>query len=117
MKQKLDLFLRKFSEAWTSCALCMVQGDLSVFTIKHALTAGKTGLIAGLLVVLTSYFQKLDNKWLLAWMTGVMTTIADFISHPTHFGEHYTEAVVTGIGAGILSIILSGVLRDGKKDT
>ena len=109
--KRLDLFLRKFSEAWTSCALCMVQGDLSVFTIKHALIAGKTGLIAGLLVVLTSYVQRLDNKWLLAWMTGVMTSIADFIIHPTHFGDRWVEAVVTGIGAGILSIILSGVLR------
>ena len=114
MKQKLDLFLRKFSEAWTACAICMVQGNLAVFTVNHALTAAKTGLIAGLLVVFTSYFQKLDNKWLLAWMTGLMTTIADFVIHPTHFGEHYTEAVVTGIGAGILSIIMSGVLRDGK---
>ena len=55
MKEKLDLFLRKFSEAWTACALCMVQGNLAVFTINHALIAAKTGLIAGLLVVLTSY--------------------------------------------------------------
>lgn len=109
--KRLDLFLRKFSEAWTACALCMVQGNLAVFTINHALTAAKTGLIAGLLVVLTSYFQRLDNKWLLAWMTGTMTTIADFVIHPTHFGDRWLEAVCTGIGAGILSIILSGVLR------
>lgn len=114
MKEKLDLFNRKFGEAWTACALCMVQGDLSVFTLKHAYIASKTGLIAGLLIILTSYVQKLDNKWMLAWMTGVMTTIADFIIHPTHFGDRWVEAVCTGIGALILSIILSGVLKDGK---
>jgi len=44
-----------------------------------------------------------------------MTTIADFITHPTHFGDRWVEAVVTGAGALVLSIVLSGVLiKDNK---
>jgi len=69
MKERLELFLRKFSEAWIACSLAMVRGDLSVFTVKHALIAAETGLIAGILIIFTSFFQKLNNKWLLAWMT------------------------------------------------
>lgn len=105
--QKLKLLAEKFSESWTACMLCMVQGDLTVLTLNHAYTASKTGIIAGIAIVLASYWKKVNNKYGLIWLTGVLTTFADFIIHPTHFGPAWAESVVTGITAGFLAWILT----------
>ena len=86
--------------------LCMVQGDLSVLTVSHALTASKTGALAGLAYVFTSYFAVVDNKWFAAWLTGVLTMVADIVVHPTHFGDNWMEAACTGLAAAILCGIL-----------
>ena len=104
-------WLQKFMETWTACALAMVQGDLSVFTMKHAMIAGKTGLAAATAVIITKYLAKIESKWMIAWLTGVMTMCADIVVHPTHFGEHWHEAAVTGVGAAFLALMLSGVLN------
>lgn len=85
---------------------CMVQGDLTVLSLGHALTASKTGALAGLAYVLTSYFTKVDNKWFAIWLTGVLTMVADIVAHPTHFGDNWVEAACTGLGAAILCGIL-----------
>lgn len=110
-KQKIDLWSRKFTEAWLSCATMMVQGDFTVFSTKHALVAAEVGATAGVGVVLTSFVTSLDNKFALAWVTGLVVMCADIITHQTHFGEHYTEALCTGIGAMILSVIFSYIKR------
>lgn len=107
MHKKLKLLIEKFSEAWTACMLCMVQGDLTVISISHAITASKTGIIAGIAVVIASYWNRIDNKYGLIWATGVLTAIADLTVHSSHFGPEWAEAVVTGIGAAGLAWILS----------
>ena len=89
----------------------MVQGDFTVFSMKHALTAAEVGALSGIGVVITSFVAKLDNKFALAWVTGVVVTLADIATHPTHFGEWYSEAVMTGLGAMMLSIIFSKLYR------
>ena len=105
LKHKLTLAGRKFTEAWTSCLLCMVQGDLTVLTMKHATTAGKTGLLTALAVLLLSFSNRFpNNQYTLAWLTGVLTTIADIVAHKPHF---YGESVLTGVGAGVLALVLS----------
>lgn len=104
--QKLQLGGQKFMEAWTACAIMMVQGNFLVFTTGHAITAAKTGSTAALLVVLSSYCIQLDNRYILAWITGIMTGLADILIHPTHFGPNWMEAAVTGLGA----LMLSGIL-------
>ena len=81
----------------------MVQGDFTAFTVKHAVTAAKTGTIAALLLVLTSYFVTLNNRYIMAWMTGIMVMLADVVIHQTHFGLHWHEAALTGMGAMMLS--------------
>jgi hypothetical protein len=105
--QKLKLLAEKFTESWTACMLVMVQGDLTVLTLNHAYTASKTGIIAGIAIVLASYWNKVNNKYGLIWLTGVLTTFADFIIHPSNFGPAWAESVVTGIAAGFLAWILT----------
>lgn len=103
---RIKLWTEKFSEAWTACALCMVQGDLTVFTLSHAITAAKTGTLTGIAFVLTSFISRINNKWGNAAVTGILTAMADIVIHPTHYGTWYTESIVTGVGAGILALIL-----------
>lgn len=107
LKDKVKLLAEKFSESWTACMLTMVQGDLTVLSINHAITASKVGIIAGIAVVLASYLKKLNNEYGLIWLTGVMTTLADFMIHPSMIGPAWGESVVTGIGAAGLAWILT----------
>jgi len=103
---KLRLFVEKFGEAWTACMLMMVQGDVTVLTLNHALTASKTGVITGVSFVITSLFASINNKWANAWLTGLLTMVADIVAHPTHFGPQWLEASCTGLGAAILCYLI-----------
>jgi len=107
MHKKLKLLIEKFTEAWTACMLCMVQGDLTVISINHAITASKTGIIAGIAVVIASYWHRIDNKYGLIWATGILTSIADITIHPTHFGPEWLEAICTGLGAAGIAWMMS----------
>ena len=112
--EKLKLWATKFGEAWTACLLCMVNGDLTVISIDHVIKASKTGTIAGIAFVITSSFAMINNQWANAWRTGVLTMLADFIIHPTHYGPQWGESALTGLGAAILCYLLE---RKHKKYT
>lgn len=101
----IRLWFEKFGQAWTACMLCMVQGDLTVLSLSHAMTAAKTGSLAGLAFVFTAYFTVINSKWFAAWLTGILTMVADIVVHPTHFGANWMEAACTGLGAAILCTI------------
>ena len=104
MQELVKVWSRKFSEAWSACMLCMVQGDITVLTLNHAITASKTGALAGIAYVIALQF-KLSSKWAGAYLTGILTAAADLIVHPTHFGPHGSEALVTGAVAATICII------------
>ena len=99
---------RKFSEAWIACAVCMVQGDLSVFSLGHAITASKTGACTALAIVVANQLGCVKTPWMAIWLTGVFTAIADALLHADHFTA---EHIITGLGAGILAYIFSKVLK------
>lgn len=86
--------------------LCMVQGDLTVLTLSHALTASKTGLLTGLAFWITSLLDEGSvSVWKAAWLTGFLTMSADVVVHPTHFGDQWVEAFCTGLGAAGICFI------------
>jgi hypothetical protein len=116
VQAKLKSFSKSFSEAWTACGLMMVQGDLTVFSANHAVVAAKTGVTAGLGVVIVSSFMSKPNKWALAWVTGFLTMLADVFTHPTQFGPWWMESAATGLGAGVLAIVFSTVLTKKRQD-
>ena len=106
MTHYLKTMMEKFSQAWTACMLCMVQGDLTVLTINHALTASKTGLLTGVAYCITMLGNgQPKGRWYPAWLTGVLTMAADIVVHPTHFGDQWVEAACTGVGAALLCFI------------
>jgi uncharacterized membrane protein len=113
MEKKAALFFHKLSLAWLSCMIFMVQGNLTSFTTQHAITATKTGCITGVLVVLMSFIPiKFYLKLPVFMFIGCF--IADLITHPTHFGEFYSEALVTALGASVFSYIVT-LSPAGKK--
>jgi hypothetical protein len=110
LREKINILIEKFTESWTACMVCMVQGDLSVLTLNHAYTASHTGVIAGIALVISS-FLPYKNAWIGIFLTGVFTSIADILVHPSHFGTEFTESIVTGIGAMGLAIVFHKCLR------
>ena len=106
MMQSLQIWATKFSQAWTACMMAMVQGDVTKLSLDHAVTASKTGALAGIGFVLAISVCKNKNKWVGVWLTGLVTMFADILIHPTHFGPSWAEATVTGIGAAGLCLVL-----------
>ena len=111
MIKKFKIVGEKFGEAWTACMVCMVQADLSVLTIGHAITASKVGILTGLAMLVAS-FLPWGNKWLGIFLTGVFTMLADALIHANHFP---TEHLVTGLGAMFLALLFDRTFKRNKK--
>ena len=103
---KLSIFYKRVDEASIPCAILMVQGNILGLTPKHILIALKTGILTGFLAMVLSFIPLLkkyyDNKIILAFVIFACTTSADLLTHPTHFGGATTEALATGLGAGLI---------------
>jgi hypothetical protein len=105
----------KFGEAWLSCLLVMVQGDISGLSIKHALIAAKTGFFASLAYFVVMLLLKQSSPFIEIVLIGVLTAGVDVLVHPTHFGEWYSEALVTGFGASMLALVIHFTLHNRNK--
>ena len=113
IKRKLSLFFHKLSLAWLSCMIFMVQGNLPALTSAHAIIATRTGVVTGTLVVLMSFIPwKFHYKLPVFMFIGCF--FADLLSHPTHFGEHWTEAACTALLAAVFSYVIT-LSPAGKK--
>ena len=106
MKNKLSIFYKRVYEASIPCAVLMVQGNVLGLTPKHILIALKTGMLTGTFAVILSYLPYLkqfyNNKVVLAFVIFACTTLADLLSHPSHFWGEYGEALATGLGAVLI---------------
>ena len=114
LKEKTDIFWKRIVEATSSCLLMMTQGKLLAITIGHWFVALRVGILTGLMAVFVAIFAKKelqDNKYVVAGIVGFLTAVADLLIHPSSFGGPQTEAIVTGIGAGLLCIALSHIKK------
>ena len=115
IKNKLEIFIRRVSEATPACLMMMVQGNVFALSFAHWLKALQVGALTGMLAVLVSLSNRKElqeNKFVIAGLTGFLTSVSDFLLHPSHFGGPTTESIATGIGAGLLCLALSTI---GKK--
>lgn len=104
------------SESTIACLLAMVQGNLLVLTIGHLLVAMQTGFIAGIIAFGVTVKARINNHWVIALLLGISTAIIDYLIHPSSFGGAATEAIVTGLIAGLLSFMWLR-LRDKDNST
>ena len=113
--QKQEL-LQKLSACWISCMVFMVEGNLHAITAKHCIIALKSSLGALILFGFTSFFTA--TKQLTAIQESALLAVCmaaiDATVHPTHFGAWWTEAVATGIAAGVLNYGVTLLLQTKK---
>jgi hypothetical protein len=111
MKRRLTLLIENVGESTTTCLLAMVQGNVVALTASHWLIASRTGIVAGLVATAVLFAIQRLNKWIIAGTLASVTAVVDYLSHPAQFGPFATEAIVTGLGAGLLSLLVAKVGR------
>ena len=102
---ELPEFIERAGEVWLSCMLFMVQGNLSALTMNHGITALKVSLGVVTTYVVAKKILKVKNFWKTIVLLAAITAAIDFLVHPTHFGEAWSEAVITGLGASAFATV------------
>lgn len=88
----------------------MTQGNFASLTPAHWQVALFTGALAGVFGVGVSFTRlfRLYRPWFsFALITFLSTLLADRVSHPTHYGSAWTEALLTAAGATVVSLLIS----------
>ena len=112
MKIKLAPYAENMCESGIACLLTMVQGNVLALGLSHWIIASQTGLIAGAIVGTTVIAAKLRQPWLVSLVLGAVTTVVDLLVHPaTLLIGSLFEAMVTGVGAFVLSLAVSAAVR------
>ena len=103
MSRKIAPIVENVTEATAACLITMVQGNILGLTLRHWMIASQTGVVPGPPASLALTVARNDNRWVIAAVLGVSTAIVDYAIHPGAFGPALMEAVVTGVGAAVLS--------------
>ena len=112
MKHRFTPYLERTCEAGMACILTMVQGNLLALTLTHWVIASQTGLAAGAIASTAVIATRLRRPWLISLTLGVVTIPVDALIHPGKFEVGgISEAVVTGVGAFVLSLAASAAVR------
>ena len=111
MKKKFAPFIEYFAESTTACLVTMVQGNVLALGLSHLLIASQTGIVASAIAYTAILFAKTGKQWIVSVVLGLATGIVDFFVHPGMFGTVATEAVVTGLGAAILSYLVGIAIK------
>jgi len=111
VKTNYDYFVQKFLEPFLSCLFCMAQGNLTVLTINHYITASKTAVIALVIIVILSLININHNKYFALTLTGFATLVADILSHQSNYVGMYTESILTACVAMLLSLMFDRILK------
>lgn len=117
MNKKASLLVENISEATAACLVTMVQGNVLAIGLGHLFIATQTGLTAGAVAAIVVILSKTHRRALIALILGIVTTVVDYLIHPGMFGSVITEAVVTGIGAAILSYAVSTIIQTVRSRT
>ena len=111
MKNKITPFVENIAESGAACLVTMVQGNILALGLSHWIIASQTGLVAGTATAAAITLAKTNNRWILAGILGVSTAIVDYFIHPGMIGEAAaTEAIITGVGAAVLSYVAGSLV-------
>lgn len=114
LRTRLAPFAENTAEATAACLLAMVQGNVLALTLSHWLIASKTGLFAGALTAVLVLISRVRRPWVISVLLGLATFFVDYWVHPGMFGPIFAEALVTGMMAALLCLMvhfISGRIR------
>ncbi len=114
MKPKITPIVENVAEATAACLITMSQGNFLAFTLTHWLIASQTGVLAGIAASAALLLTRTDRRWVIAIVLGIVTAAVDWFVHPSMFGTAVTEAIVTGVGAALLSYLVGTTVRYWK---
>ena len=117
MNKKLAPYIEYFAESTTACLVTMVQGNFLAIGLSHLFIASQTGIAAGTIAYVALLFAKVSKQWIISIVLGVATGVVDFFVHPGMFGTAATEAIVTGLGAAVLSFLAGTAIRRYRERT
>jgi hypothetical protein len=115
LKEKAKSLAEGISESTAACMLAMVQGNILALTIGHLMIALQTGLIAGSIALALSLIARAKKVWVTPLLLGVSTAAVDYFVHPSNFGTAATEALVTGLVAGVLAFLVTTVVKLSRR--
>jgi len=103
-------FLQQFENSFFACMFWMTQGNLSLSTPAHWITATKTGLGAATVLQIMLQVPRLSalmrGRWRAFVVTSLVVSSVDLCSHPGHFGGPFAEALLTGMSAYGLNLAI-----------
>ncbi len=111
MNKKIAALVEYMAESSTACLVTMVQGNILALTMSHLLIASQTGVIAGTIATVGIVVARTSKRWLISFILGTATGVVDFFVHPGMFGTAATEAIVTGLGAALMSYLIGTAIR------
>ena len=109
-QEKVLPFVENISESAVACLFTMVQGNVLALGLSHWLIASQTGLLAGVLTSIALIIAHSTKRWVVALVLGLITAVVDYLVHPGMFGPQALEAIVTGLGAAILSLLVGWLI-------
>ncbi|MHC4452687.1 MAG: hypothetical protein ACYS0E_21520 [Planctomycetota bacterium] len=110
MKRRLGPFVENIGESTVACLVAMVQGNLFAVSLTHWTIATRTGIVAGVLAAAALLVMRTTVRWRIAITLALVTGVVDYFMHPGMLGPGVTEAAVTGVGAGALSLLVGALL-------
>jgi hypothetical protein len=112
MKLRLAPYLENIGESGFACLLTMIQGNLAALTLSHWLVASETGILGGAIAATTIIAAQLRRSWVISLTLGILTVAADAVVHRATFGTaSVVEALITGVGAFVLSLAAGHAVR------
>ena len=102
-QRKFTPYIENISESAAACLFTMVQGNLFAVGLSHLLIASQTGIIAGIIASTALLVSRTHRRWMVSSVLGVVTAVVDYFVHPGMFGPVIVEAIISGIGAAVLS--------------
>ena len=111
LKARIGEFAEHTTESACACAVMMVQGQLLMLSAAHWIVALETGFISGFIATVLIMLGRATRPWVISVIVGIVTTTVDFLIHSGDFVPVLVEALLTGLGAALLALLLTTIIR------
>ena len=110
MKFQAAIFGRHVVQTTAACVTAVSRGGIAAMNLDHWLEALSVGTSVGLIAVILAFgkLKRLQaNKWGVALVAFLATVIAWFILKFSMFDGDWTQPLLSGVAAAVISIALS----------